>query len=131
MLAFLSREVEVINFAICWESLKSMCTFNSENYIDFTQSAGNLSFLIWFGICNTELHQNFACWPTVPNGFWFWPLTILLLQRCITKREIYLIYTPSPQRFCIIKMKRKRTRVPQRLHAKHLLILKLTENLQV
>ncbi len=44
-LAFHICEDMVINFAICWNSLVSMSTFNSENFIDYAQSAGNLSFI--------------------------------------------------------------------------------------
>jgi hypothetical protein len=36
---------KVINFAICWNSLVSIGTFNSENLIGYAQSAGNLSIL--------------------------------------------------------------------------------------
>jgi hypothetical protein len=44
-LAFLIGDYEVINFAICWNSLVSISTFNSENLIGYAQSAGNLSFM--------------------------------------------------------------------------------------
>lgn len=44
-LAFLIGDYEVINFAICWESLVSISTFNSENLIGYAQSAGNLSLV--------------------------------------------------------------------------------------
>ena len=44
-LAFLIGDYEVINFAICWNSLMSISTFNSENLIGYAQSAGNLSFM--------------------------------------------------------------------------------------
>ncbi len=44
-LAFHIREDMVINFAICWNSLVSISTFNSENLIGYAQSAGNLSFI--------------------------------------------------------------------------------------
>jgi len=44
-LAFHIRENMVINFAICWNSLVSISTFNSENLIGYAQSAGNLSFI--------------------------------------------------------------------------------------
>nr|YP_010218717.1 LAGLIDADG endonuclease [Morchella brunnea]UBU98554.1 LAGLIDADG endonuclease [Morchella brunnea] len=42
MVAFLYREVEVINFAVCWKSLMCIDTLYSENSIYFAQSAGNL-----------------------------------------------------------------------------------------
>ena len=38
-------DYEVINFAVCWNSLVSISTFNSENLIGYAQSAGNLSFM--------------------------------------------------------------------------------------
>ena len=44
-LAFHIRENMVINFAICWNSLVSISTFNSKNLIGYAQSAGNLSFI--------------------------------------------------------------------------------------
>ena len=44
-LAFLIGNYEVINFAVCWENLVSVNTFNSKNFIDYVQSAGNLSFI--------------------------------------------------------------------------------------
>lgn len=46
-LAFLIGDYEVINFAVCWNSLVSISTFNSENLIGYAQSAGNLSFMIF------------------------------------------------------------------------------------
>jgi hypothetical protein len=64
-MAFFDREVEVINFAVCWESLKSMGTFYCKNFIDYTQSAGNLNFLFWFFTSNTELHNIFTNWASV------------------------------------------------------------------
>ena len=45
-LAFLVGDYEVINFAICWNSLVSISTFNSENLTGYAQSAGNLSFML-------------------------------------------------------------------------------------
>ena len=47
-LAFLIGDYEVINFAICWNSLVSISTFNSENLIGYAQSAGNISFICLF-----------------------------------------------------------------------------------
>jgi hypothetical protein len=47
-LAFLMSDWEVINLAICWNSLVSTDTFNSENFVDYAQSAGSLSFLCFF-----------------------------------------------------------------------------------
>ena len=44
-LAFLIGDYEVINFAVCWNSLVFIGTFNSENLIGYAQSAGNLSFI--------------------------------------------------------------------------------------
>lgn len=44
-LAFLIGDYVVINFAVCWNSLVSISTFNSENLIGYAQSAGNLSFM--------------------------------------------------------------------------------------
>ena len=44
-LAFLLGDYEVINFAICWNSLVFISTFNSENLIGYAQLAGNLSFM--------------------------------------------------------------------------------------
>lgn len=46
VVALFYREVEVINFAVCWNSLKSMSTFYSQNHIGYAESAGNLSLLI-------------------------------------------------------------------------------------
>ncbi len=43
-LAFFIGDYDVINFAICWNSLVSVSTFNSKNLIGYAQSAGNLSF---------------------------------------------------------------------------------------
>ena len=36
-------EVEVINFAVCWDSLTLVGTFYSKNLTSYTQSAGNLN----------------------------------------------------------------------------------------
>lgn len=44
-LAFLIDDFEVINFAVCLDSLVSISTFNSENLIGYAQLAGNLSFM--------------------------------------------------------------------------------------
>jgi hypothetical protein len=41
MMALLYCEIEVINFAICWNSSTLISTFNSKNLINYTQSAGN------------------------------------------------------------------------------------------
>jgi LAGLIDADG endonuclease len=46
-LAFYIREDIVINFAICWNSLVLISTFNSENLISYAQSAGNLSLICY------------------------------------------------------------------------------------
>lgn len=46
-LAFPFREEWVTNFAICWNSLVSIGTFNSKNFIGYTQSAGNLSTILF------------------------------------------------------------------------------------
>jgi hypothetical protein len=43
--AFPEGDFRVINFAVCWNDLVAIHTFNSENYIGYVQSAGNLSFL--------------------------------------------------------------------------------------
>lgn len=40
-MALLYCEIEVINFAICWNSSTLISTFNSKNLINYTQSAGN------------------------------------------------------------------------------------------
>jgi hypothetical protein len=48
-LAFLLGDYKVINFAICWKSLVPINTFNSEKFIGYAKSAGNLSF-IFLGI---------------------------------------------------------------------------------
>jgi hypothetical protein len=45
VVASLYREVEVINFAVCWKSLMPIGTLFSENSIGFAQSAGNLSLM--------------------------------------------------------------------------------------
>jgi hypothetical protein len=45
VVAFLKGDFEVINFAVCWESLVSISTFNSENLLGYAQSAGNISFI--------------------------------------------------------------------------------------
>src|ERR1700742_4509128 len=42
MVALLHCEVEVINLAVCWNSLVLKSTFNSKNLFSYTQSAGNL-----------------------------------------------------------------------------------------
>jgi len=63
--AFFDREVEVINLAVCWESLKSMGTFYCKNLICYVQSAGNFNFVIWFFTSNTELHNIFVNWAFV------------------------------------------------------------------
>lgn len=44
-MAFLMSNYEVINFAICWNSLVLISTFYSKNLISFAQSARNLSFI--------------------------------------------------------------------------------------
>ena len=41
-MAFLKREFKVINTTICWKGLKLLNTFNSLNFNNYTQSAGNL-----------------------------------------------------------------------------------------
>ena len=43
--ASLISDYEVINFAICWDSLVFINTFNSENFINYAESAGNLSIV--------------------------------------------------------------------------------------
>lgn len=43
-MALLYCEIEVINFAICWNSLSLLGTFYSKNLSGYTQSAGNLKF---------------------------------------------------------------------------------------
>jgi hypothetical protein len=45
LVAFLKGDFEVINYAVCWNSLVSIITFNSENIIGYAQSAGNLSII--------------------------------------------------------------------------------------
>ena len=50
LMAFPYGDTRVINCAICWKSLVLISTFNSENFISYAQSAGNLSiilFLTW------------------------------------------------------------------------------------
>jgi hypothetical protein len=42
MVALLHCEMEVINLAVCWNSLVLTSTFNSKNLFSYTQSAGNL-----------------------------------------------------------------------------------------
>jgi hypothetical protein len=59
-LAFLIGDFEVINFAICWKSLVSIGTFNSENLIGYAQSAGNLSLLSTLIVRDNYDHQVFA-----------------------------------------------------------------------
>jgi hypothetical protein len=54
VVALFYREVEVINFAVCWNSLNIMGTFNSENLISYAESAGNLSLLILFSLAETD-----------------------------------------------------------------------------
>jgi len=44
-LAFLIDDYEVINFAICLDSIVSINNFHSENLIGYAQLAGNLSFM--------------------------------------------------------------------------------------
>ena len=46
-LAFLMGDYKVINFAMCWNSLVPISTFNSKNLIGYAQSAGNLSILFY------------------------------------------------------------------------------------
>src|SRR5690606_2783577 len=43
-MAFPLGDFRVINFAVCWKDLVAINTFNSENFIGYVQSAGNLSF---------------------------------------------------------------------------------------
>lgn len=45
-MAFPEGNFRVINFAVCWESLVLIGTFNSENSISYAQLAGNLSILL-------------------------------------------------------------------------------------
>jgi hypothetical protein len=40
-------DYKVINFAMCWNSLVPISTFNSKNLIGYAQSAGNLSILFY------------------------------------------------------------------------------------
>ena len=54
VVAFLNGDFEVINFAVCWKSLVSIGTFNSENLIDYAQSAGNISFTYLFSLVNSN-----------------------------------------------------------------------------
>lgn len=60
VLAFHICENMVINFAICWNSLVSISTFNSENLIGYAQSARNLSFssfpVLW--VNNTKAEKS-------------------------------------------------------------------------
>jgi hypothetical protein len=35
VVALFYREIEVINFAVCWDSLQLICTFFSENHISY------------------------------------------------------------------------------------------------
>ena len=42
LVGLLHCEMEVINIAICWNSLVLTSTFNSKNLVSYTQSAGNL-----------------------------------------------------------------------------------------
>jgi len=44
LMAFPLGDFRVINFAVCWKDLVAINTFNSENFIGYVQSAGNLSF---------------------------------------------------------------------------------------
>ena len=44
-MAFHFREEMVINFAICWNSLTYISTFNCKNLMWYAQSAGNFSFI--------------------------------------------------------------------------------------
>jgi len=46
-LASLIYSYEVLNFAVCWDSLVSKSTFNSENLLDCAQLAGNLIFIFF------------------------------------------------------------------------------------
>ena len=54
VVALFYREVEVINFAVCWNSLKSMSTFYSKNLIGYAESAGNLSLLVETSVSNKQ-----------------------------------------------------------------------------
>ena len=45
-MAFPLGNFRVINFAVCWESLVLIGTFNSQNPISYAQLAGNLSILL-------------------------------------------------------------------------------------
>jgi hypothetical protein len=45
-LAFPISDFRVTNFAICWNSLVLISTFYSKNLISYTQSAGNLNYII-------------------------------------------------------------------------------------
>jgi hypothetical protein len=46
MMALLYSDIEVINFAICWNSSTLMSTLYSKNLINYTQSAGKISKFI-------------------------------------------------------------------------------------
>lgn len=54
VVALFCREVEVINFAVCWDSLKLIYTFLVKNYISYAESAGNLSLFILFSLIETK-----------------------------------------------------------------------------
>ena len=45
LVALLYCEINVINSAICWDSLMLVNTFYSKNFTSYTQSAGNQRYL--------------------------------------------------------------------------------------
>lgn len=47
---------EVINFAICWNSLVLISTLNSQNLINYTQSAGKYQVITFSMIIPQRLH---------------------------------------------------------------------------
>ena len=58
LVAFLKGDFEVINYAVCWNSLVSIITFNSENIIGYAQSAGNLSIIFPLLLNNKDSENN-------------------------------------------------------------------------
>jgi len=82
VVAFFYREVEVINFAVCWDSLMLMSTFYSQNLISSVVSAGNLSFLILFSL--VEIAWDYVC-----------VLASLTRSHTIYKKPLSCLYTKA------------------------------------
>lgn len=66
MMALLYSDIQVINFAICWNSSTLLSTFNSKNLNNYTQSAGNQK--LSSSETTREGYFNFKNIYNTPNG---------------------------------------------------------------